>query len=101
MTAIEELHAHLRGEHSDIRSDGCPACVRLPLVSVEAETPVRQNTARPPTGRLCECNCGKPVKRRFLPGHDAKLKSRLVKEARAGSKAALQNLRENGWEHFV
>ena len=42
-----------------------------------------------------------PVSRRFRPGHDAKLKSRLVKEARAGSEAAKENLREWGWERYI
>lgn len=104
MTEVEQLHAHLRGEHSATRSETCPACVRLPPVSGGAETPVGQNTpvpSRPPTGRKCRCGCGSPVARRFLPGHDAKLKSYLVKEARAGRAAARAELRELGWEHFV
>jgi predicted nuclease with RNAse H fold len=48
------------------------------------------------TPRLCECGCGDPVKRRFLPGHDAKLKSRLLREVRAGQ-AARERLVRLGW----
>lgn len=48
------------------------------------------------TPRLCECGCGRPVRRRFLPGHDARLRSRLLKEARAGS-AARKELARLGW----
>jgi hypothetical protein len=46
--------------------------------------------------RLCACGCGEPVRRRFLPGHDAKLRSRLLAQARAGD-AAWAELRRLGW----
>jgi hypothetical protein len=52
------------------------------------------------TARLCECGCGLPVRRRFLPGHGSKLKSRLLSEARAGEAARLELLRL-GWSHLV
>lgn len=40
-------------------------------------------------GRDCECGCGdKPKGGRFLPGHDAKLHSRLKKEREAELNAA-------------
>jgi hypothetical protein len=48
------------------------------------------------TPRLCLCGCGRPVRRRFLPGHDAKLKSRLLRDVRAGA-AAHSLLVELGW----
>lgn len=50
--------------------------------------------------RLCECGCGEPVKRRFLPGHDSKLKSRLLAEARIGD-AARRELERLGWSHLL
>jgi hypothetical protein len=56
--------------------------------------PLRPADAAAP--RLCECGCGEPVRRRFLPGHDAILKSRLVREAKAGD-AAWRELRRLGW----
>ena len=46
--------------------------------------------------RLCACGCGEPVRRRFLPGHDAILKSRLLREMRAGDDAR-DELRRLGW----
>jgi hypothetical protein len=101
MTEIEQLHAHLRGEHSNERVEGCTACAGLPRISTGGERPVPQNNGSPPTGRKCRCGCGSDVKRRFLPGHDAKLKSRLVKEARNGSEAAREELIEEGWEKFI
>jgi predicted nuclease with RNAse H fold len=55
---------------------------------------------RPEASRLCECGCGRPVRRRFLPGHDSKLKSRLLREARAGD-AARAELARLGWSKFV
>jgi hypothetical protein len=54
--------------------------------------------AKPPG--LCECGCGAAVAKRFLPGHDAKLKSRLLREARIGE-AARRELTRLGWIHFL
>lgn len=101
MTEIEQLHAHLRGEHFETRVEGCTACAGLPPVSGGRGRPAHRDTTSPGNGRKCRCGCGSDVKRRFLPGHDAKLKSRLVEEARNGSDAARQELREEGWEHFI
>jgi Protein of unknown function (DUF429) len=50
--------------------------------------------------RLCECGCGSPVRRRFLPGHDARLRSRLLTEARTGE-TARRELERLGWLHFL
>lgn len=47
------------------------------------DKPSKAKTAKPKAERkLCLCGCGKPVGRprsQFLPGHDAKLKSILIK----------------------
>ncbi len=45
----------------------------------------------------CMCGCGAPVRRRFLPGHDAKLRSRLLAEWRGGDACAEARLHELGW----
>ena len=45
----------------------------------------------------CGCGCGAPVRRRFLPGHDAKLKSRLFAAWRGGDSAAGDQLRDLAW----
>jgi predicted nuclease with RNAse H fold len=58
-----------------------------------AGTPASPNQ----TPRLCECGCGAAVSRRFLPGHDAKLKSCLLRAARLGDTVAEQQLRQLGW----
>ena len=50
----------------------------------------------PDASGLCECGCGAPVRRRFLPGHDAILKSRLLAAARAGDDAR-RRLERLGW----
>lgn len=52
------------------------------------------------TPRLCECGCGRPVRRRFLPGHDARLRSRLLRGARAGA-AARKELARLGWSRAL
>lgn len=54
----------------------------------------------PPT-KTCGCGCGAPVSRRFKPGHDAKLKSVLLKAAREGDQSALRQLERHGWTKFL
>lgn len=52
--------------------------------------------------RPCMCGCGEITKGgRFLPGHDARLKSQLLTEAREGNEGAVQRLEELGWGHFL
>jgi hypothetical protein len=52
----------------------------------------------------CECGCGAATIRpeaRFVPGHDARLKSALIRTALAGgtgAKAAEAKIRSLGWE---
>lgn len=53
------------------------------------------SVARSP--RLCGCGCDAPVRRRFLPGHDAKLNSFLLRAARRGDTSAEEQLRQLGW----
>jgi len=45
----------------------------------------------------CGCGCGAPARRRYLPGHDAKHRSRLLAEMRAGSGPAADELLRLGW----
>jgi hypothetical protein len=54
----------------------------------------------------CTCGCGGQTRGgRFLPGHDAQLKSRLVTAAREGNKGdrakAVKRLEELGWEKYI
>lgn len=56
---------------------------------------------------LCLCGCGAETKSRFRPGHDAKLKSRLINTAldesapkRDRTKAEAQ-LATLGWSHLL
>lgn len=100
MTEMQEaelaaLKEHVRGDHREARNESCPACRSVG----PAETPKTPKEPRttPTTGNLCECGCGEPVARRFLPGHDAKLKSRLRREARAGSADAMAELLRRRW----
>jgi Protein of unknown function (DUF429) len=53
-----------------------------------------------PVAHLCECGCGAAVSRRFLPGHDAILRGRLIKAAREGA-AARRELDRLGWSHLM
>jgi hypothetical protein len=49
------------------------------------------------TPHTCGCGCGAPARRRYLPGHDAKHRSRLLAEMRAGSGPAADELQRLGW----
>ena len=50
-----------------------------------------------PIKHLCGCGCGVPVRHRYLPGHDAKHKSKLFRDMRNGDGAAAEELRRLGW----
>jgi hypothetical protein len=55
------------------------------------------------TAPRCECGCGGTTRGgRFLPGHDAKLKSQLLAKSRTGRttrsrQSAQGELRKRGW----
>jgi len=50
----------------------------------------------------CECGCGDHTKGgRFLPGHDAKLKKKLIGLALGGGKRARNRLEKLGWMKFL
>lgn len=74
-----------------------------PALPVTPTTPVRAATSsgthldQAVTVGHCGCGCGSPVRRRFLPGHDAKLKSALLTSWRSGDPEAGRRLGELGW----
>jgi hypothetical protein len=96
----------LQSEGSSI-GDSREGVIVLPVARLEdhyrrcapPDTPIHPER-RVQTPRLCECGCGRPVRRRFLPGHDAKLRSRLLNEARAGL-AARKELARLGWKRAL
>lgn len=49
----------------------------------------------------CGCGCGAPVARRFLPGHDARLKSALTARSLQGDQAAILAMAAEGWAHYL
>lgn len=64
----------------------------------EFDRPLERKPRQPrPTVGSCEC-CGEPTRGgRFLPGHDARLKSRLRKAAQGGDMDAATELEQRGW----
>lgn len=61
----------------------------------------KPRVVRPAEG-ICTCGCeGKTKGGRFLPGHDARLKSALRKSILAGSLEARQRMIILGWEKFI
>lgn len=81
------------------------ACARAlaKVLKEPAPRPVKASKAasKPAPGLQCGCGCGAAVKRRFLPGHDAKLAAQLVREARGGDRSALERMRRLGWESKI
>lgn len=51
-------------------------------------------------GKKCECGCGKTANpgSMFLPGHDMKLKSKLIQRMKCGDKQARKTWDSYGWE---
>src|SRR5205814_8291681 len=99
--AVTGLH-FLNGEGSAV-GDPREGSIMLPVASL-ADSYRRcrsvegspERMPRSPLARPCECGCGAPVRRRFLPGHVARLRSRLLREVRAGD-AARRELDRLGW----
>jgi predicted nuclease with RNAse H fold len=87
------------------------AVLVLPIPQLPGQRYVRDPSAAPsikkvsdqprPTGdrplHSCLCGCGQLVARRYVPGHDARHRSMLLKRMRAGDADALQQLTELGW----
>lgn len=62
-------------------------------------------TTNPNNTKTCECGCGEPVRRRFRPGHDGRLKGRLLRQAKDTRwwirEKAVTTMIDNGWGHFL
>ncbi len=62
-------------------------------------------TTTPTNTKTCGCGCGASVSRRFKPGHDGRLKGRLLKAAKsnhwAAREKAVVEMVERGWGHFL
>ena len=69
----------------------------------EFEDALKALNADPPfsDSKKCGCGCGSPVKGTYLPGHDARHKSALVKAAVLGDKDAYATLQQKGWLKFL
>jgi hypothetical protein len=53
------------------------------------------------SGTLCACGCGAAVRRRYLPGHDARHKEALIRRSLQGDTAAEMVLQSLGWTKFL
>lgn len=62
------------------------------------------NIEQVPGGKLCPCGCGEMLRKgaKFRPGHDTRLRCRLIKEyKKTKSKAILKELRNWNWEGYL
>lgn len=79
---------------------------RAAAKEAKAATKAEPKVKTPKVLPLCQCGCGgRTGGGKFLPGHDAKLKSRLFSEARGTDEAArdvaLVALEQRGWLHLM
>jgi hypothetical protein len=90
--------------HADVNLAEASKSAALPVLDFPPTEPARALSVaqrRPLVASqsgFCECGCGDRCARRFLPGHDAKLKSRLSKEATAGDLSAATEIQRRGWD---
>ncbi len=79
--------------HADVRADRAKTINGF--VKVQATRAMK-------TYLLCECGCGeKTAGGRFRPGHDAKLKSKLIRTARAEGENKAPSACEAAWNELV
>lgn len=97
-------HRALAG-HAEAAGHADEGMMLLPVADPEAADALRSHRLEPRRPRrsspdgvngTCGCSCGAPVRRRFLPGHDAKLKSSLRQAAVGGDDGAIDRLRQLG-----
>ena len=62
-------------------------------------------TTSQPNSKQCGCGCGEQVSRRFRPGHDGRLKGRLISQSKDARwwvrEAAVVQMVDLGWGHFL
>jgi hypothetical protein len=78
----------------------CPRCDKR---HIDKDLPVWFNERM--SNNECNCGCGTTCKGRYAPGHDAKHKSRLIKQARSSDRyeaeAACREARALGWARYL
>jgi hypothetical protein len=87
LDALRAEIARLQAEVAKPASTRKPRTTATPLDAQEAEDAFR--VARPAEAP-CLCGCGELTKGRFFPGHDAKLKARLIVTTRDGDATAAE-----------
>lgn len=94
-TCPHSCHGETEPERFEELSERVESRVRV----VEESSSEGGGTSRPKKkAGHCQCGCGGMTKGgRFLPGHDAKLKSALRKRANDGDQDAINELAERGW----
>jgi len=65
----------------------------------EEQSQKAQKRQQKKEAKPCECGCGAYAKpgRKFIPGHDSKLKSKLLKKYKQGDQEAENELIKRGW----
>lgn len=85
--------------HRCADNDACTRRIRPESQAVKEQiAAARAANSRTRPSRDCECGCGGTTRGgRFQPGHDAKLKSDLLRRAADGDTNAGEELRTRGW----
>ena len=93
---------HARIDHTThYPSDYRPLEANMTEVIIKSTTKRTTKAAKPKAQpHPCECGCGEQTitgRARFIPGHDAKLASQLVRSALEGDRTAEQRLKKLNW----
>jgi predicted nuclease with RNAse H fold len=113
LPTLDRIDAALAALTGSLALEGCGSALGDPIEGVivvpvadlptdpfRPRMPIKSSGSLDQNGnqRMCRCGCGASVRRRFLPGHDAKLKSHLLRRAREGDQEATDELLALGWD---
>jgi precorrin-8X/cobalt-precorrin-8 methylmutase len=96
---LGEMFAGVPADEDIRREEGWILGIGSPGIGARLSTPSRRvvHRQRRDGGHPCECGCGLTGPGRFRPGHDAKLRSQLMKAIASGDERAKAKLAELGW----
>lgn len=100
---VLRIRYEIQATHERKQSTAIPgAGIHAVRVDASGDIAKTQIARKPKSHPLCECGCGEHTRGgRFLPGHDAKLKSKLIKNARAEGEDKSPDACEAAWNQLV
>jgi hypothetical protein len=100
LTALASVRRYVEAQ-AELEAE-TPAPEVVEKVVAKQRKAQEKREAKRANGNPCQCECGgKTGGGRYLPGHDAKHKSALVKLALGGDQEAVELLGNKGWTRFL